>query len=379
MVSVTQATAPVRSSRRPAHGRDWGGSPTGDPSVALAVSGRHLPALDGLRAIAVAGVLAYHLGSGGPRGATSASTCSSCSRASSSPPCCSRSGPAPGPSLGAFWGSPGPAPAAGPVPRAVRIVAVRRVERALRRLDRGGAGRPAEGCVATPWRRCSTWPTGTPSSPTSPTSPSSRRPLPSAHLDAGDRGAVLPGVAARAAAAVYRGCNVGAGVGRGCRGRVPWPRPSPWRCSTTLVDRPGSTTAPTPGPSTSSPGPRSPCCRRGAPQPGTAGRACAARGRPAGRRGAGRVLGDRRHAGGRAAVLDVPRRLPGLRRPGRRGRRRCPPSAPGPLGRRGPLSRRAARSEISYGLYLWHWPVIVYLDPERTGCRAARSTSSASA
>ncbi len=68
MVSVTQATAPVRSSRRPAHGRDWGGSPTGDPSVALAVSGRHLPALDGLRAIAVAGVFTYHLGVGWAQG-----------------------------------------------------------------------------------------------------------------------------------------------------------------------------------------------------------------------------------------------------------------------------------------------------------------------
>ena len=38
--------------------------PAPDPSAPRAVSGRHLPALDGLRALAVAGVLAYHLGLG---------------------------------------------------------------------------------------------------------------------------------------------------------------------------------------------------------------------------------------------------------------------------------------------------------------------------
>jgi peptidoglycan/LPS O-acetylase OafA/YrhL len=38
--------------------------PTADPAAPLAVTGRYLPALDGVRAVAVGGVLAYHLGFG---------------------------------------------------------------------------------------------------------------------------------------------------------------------------------------------------------------------------------------------------------------------------------------------------------------------------
>lgn len=55
----TDARAPARSGAA---------SPVGDAGVPLAVSGRNLPALDGLRAFAVAGVFAYHLGLGWARG-----------------------------------------------------------------------------------------------------------------------------------------------------------------------------------------------------------------------------------------------------------------------------------------------------------------------
>ena len=54
----------------------------GTATATTAVTGRHLPALNGLRGVAVIGVVAYHLQIGGRRGDISASTSSSSSPAS---------------------------------------------------------------------------------------------------------------------------------------------------------------------------------------------------------------------------------------------------------------------------------------------------------
>jgi peptidoglycan/LPS O-acetylase OafA/YrhL len=47
------------------------------------------------------------------------------------------------------------------------------------------------------------------------------------------------------------------------------------------------------------------------------------------------------------------------------------PSASGPFGRVLSIRPLVAIGMVSYGLYLWHWPVYVYLSPDRTGLDGA--------
>ena len=143
--------------------------------------------------------------------------------------------------------------------------------------------------------------------------------------------------------------------------------------------RTGCTWAPTPDPSACSSGAPSPsgssCSRsavtRTAAWPrGSCGSRRAARGGPLRRPGRGRR--DRRRHDLGADLLDVlvpllgrvlPHRPVGRRRHPVR-RRRTPQHRPSPSCR----CRRCATSGASpYGLYIWHWPIFIWLDHARTG------------
>jgi len=57
----TQEEGPVPKQARPARHARPGPDPVGDPDVPTAVTGHYLPSLDGLRAVAMLGILVYHL------------------------------------------------------------------------------------------------------------------------------------------------------------------------------------------------------------------------------------------------------------------------------------------------------------------------------
>ena len=247
------------------------------PGVATettAVTGRHLPALNGLRGVAVLGVVASTCSSGGPRGATSGWTSSSCCPASSSSTLLLedveplRAGSTSASVLG---------------PRAKRLLPAlcSSWSRALTlylifNVDlRGAGGQRAGGSVRAPGRRHldvalrQNW-----HSHLRP--PVLLRPVldalaAAAHLVAGDRGAVLPGLAAWCSfcsfvwpAGAWR--EDGDDHSRSTLGVLSG-RPH-GRCSSTPGSTPrGSITAPTPASSISWPGPPSPSWPRLAPQP----------------------------------------------------------------------------------------------------------------
>ena len=166
------------------------------------------------------------------------------------------------------------------------------------------------------------------------------------------------------------------GPARWCRWSARSPRPSRWPCSTTPgPTSPGSTSAPTPTPS----------------------RSWSARCWPASmtmvqrRRGRGDGPGGHRLAGGRVVLtvvglagwpapwcspttltghrrLRLPGRVHPLRPVGRRHHRRVPCACRGgPIARVLSLRPLVWIGTVSYGAYLWHYPVFVELDAARTG------------
>ena len=146
-------------------GGTCGGAMRARTRAASPVSLEYLPALDGIRAVAVVAVIATHTVATIPGGFLSVDVFFALSGYLITSLLIAEWRQSDTISLGSVLVAPGPAPAPGPVPDAHRR------GRRARRCGRRSSAAPR--CGATRWRRCSTSPTGT-SSPTTPITSSPR-------------------------------------------------------------------------------------------------------------------------------------------------------------------------------------------------------------
>ena len=345
----TPPAAPPRHAA-PEHAVSETGPPHLDPP--MAVTGQYLPALDGVRALAIVGSLPTTWASGGPRAATSGVDLFFVLSGFLITACCSRSGATPPHRPGGVLGAPGPAPAARPVPRCWSPCRSTPCSTGVSAPPGGGAAVDLSGLrgdgLATLFY-VANWHCDL-------RAPVVLRPVLGAvtahpHLVAGHRGAVLLGVAPAVVACSAGPRRRGLAPGRhGAAVRRPGARPAPWP----LLYHPG-----------------------GGPHPGLLRHRHPGL-RPAGRRGAGLWWPPARPARARrarrctlavpaaAAALGVlwvtagpgglpPGYVPGgflLCRPGRGGHRRRPPGRPGPLARCCPSPAALDRHHL-----LWDLPV----------------------